>query len=353
MIAKPKLQQARLALAVTSALALGGLSSQATAAVYGGASLILDELEIFVTSADFATPVPAGSFDFFATNLASLNGVTANGVAVCNGQQSPGNFHTCNPGGTPRLDADQAFVTDSGVAEPAPNTFTLAGPGVGSYSRADSIVPTAALPSFIDDGSLTPTTTRNVAEAELLSRGASQNAVASSEISSSTGFTFTFDVASDGTTLSLSFEATPDVWVNIANDAGDGATASAEVEVAVSLTRSDQTGGGSVEWTPRGNDTADCNVFGLAGVVCTAADDYSLDAQRAVSAIPSSARYTPGTGNFSLFVTNLPVGAWTLDLAESKDVNLINGVPAPGVLPLFGTGFLLMAAGLKRRRNKG
>ena len=190
------LKKSSLAVAVTGAIALA-VAGQASASVYGGSKLDLQNLQIFITQ-DGVNPspnAPITSFEFTATNTATLNGVSSPvQSATCGGTPGlPGVTNNCNAA-LPRLDPTAANAP-GGTINRANNDFSLFGPGLNQYANSDSVLQQAEL-TF--DG---PTQTHQIAETELQT-GAS--ARANAEITSNTGFTFAFTLAAPGE-LVLSF----------------------------------------------------------------------------------------------------------------------------------------------------
>ncbi len=333
------LRRSALASATLVALSVGAMSERAAAAVYAGASLETSDLSIVISGS-----VTSLGFTFDMSNDANLNGTDDNESATCSGTAIPVMANNC--GADPALDADQAFVTDSEYPKPPENTFALTGPldPNESYARSDSI---------IDDAQVTGdarTRTRNVAEAEVKTRANSQDGDATSEISSDTGFTFSFDLGETGS-LVLDFDAARDLMVDIGTDAFPFALARAGATWKFTL--SNDADGSEIEWEPDGTIAAgDCMITdngNFAGVSCTETDDdFDLNKTITVSSIPSDMSESD-TGDFGISITGLPEGTHTLVLQEVKDIRVTNGAPTPGVLSLLGAG--LLGLGWSRRRR--
>jgi hypothetical protein len=194
----------RIALA-TALAALGlGFAGQASADVYAGSSLKIDQLLINFFAGDFNTTTKTGTsananvdirnFQFTLTNNAALNNVgAAPGTNTCFGTIASNN---CNVG-TPTLDAaatnapGSAFNRVNNQTAGADNSFKWFGLGGGNWSNSDSVIYTSELTS----AGANPTNTDQIAEANLSSGGSS--ASGSSLIKSQTGFTFNFTVGGD------------------------------------------------------------------------------------------------------------------------------------------------------------
>lgn len=331
------------ALAVAAALAVGlGSAGTAAANVYGGSALNLDSLTITVTPDGDKSTI--NSFNFTTTNSATLNGVSDFQTANCSGNPTPG-VNNCS-GSTPRLDA-QAANAPGGSVTRTNNSFTFSGPGAtDEFSNSDSVIQTAELTG---DGA---TNSNQIAEAQLQT-GAS--ASANAEIQSTTGFTFDFTVADNGT-LVLAFNADPDLFAEI-NEANPG-TFNTQANVNSSFTLSQNTGGtGNVNWNPQGTASNDCAASG--GPTCTE-DNDSQDLNTNVGTTsnntsnehswdPNAVNLTP----FGITVAGLAAGDWTLTLNSLTSVSMtrnVAAVPEPGTLLLLGSG--LAVAGFVSRRKK-
>lgn len=325
-----KIKQSALAVAVTAALAMGA-SQQAAAYVYGGSTLEVQNLTVNVTGATVGTQI--NSFQFTATNTATLNNVSSPVMSAnCGGLPGApgGTTNNCGPLGT-RLDALPANAP-GGAPVRANNNFTLFGPGLNQYSNADSVIYQSELTG---DG---PTHTQQISESEL--QGGS-NARANAEITSTTGFTFRFTVVGGGG-LALAFQADPLLRAAIGNDGTfENGNAQANMNASFSLTQ-DATGD-AITWSPQGSAANDCTVdAGLAGVVCTETNDQEdLNRNLSVSSNPADAAYSTAAG-FSLFgidISGLTDGDWTFAL-NSVTSTSVRRVPEPGMLALMGIGLL-------------
>jgi hypothetical protein len=337
-----------LALAVAAALPLMATSQQTAAAVYGGALLETTNLVINITPAQTVTAL---SYDFVLTNTATLNGGSSpTQEANCDGETIPTPTTTCGTApGVPALNAAQAWAPGASIPAVAEDTYSFIGPNDpnASFARADSIIDTSQATG--DDF----TSTRNLAEAEIQTRFTPQSASSSSEISSTTGITFSFTVVGGPANFQLSFQAVPALRVQIDPEAILPASANAEVSWNATISRDDT--GSSVEWEPNGNVADNCDItnngdFGL--VTCVEDDDdWDLNRQLQISSI-NSLVYSPGSfGDFGFSVAGLPEGNYTLQLDEFKSVDVNNSeeIPAPGILSLMGLGLFGLGWGRRRR----
>ena len=342
------LPRAKIALAVTGALALSTVSGQAAANVYAGSRLLLEDLSIAINDSNGNPLNAARSFDFFTTNTATLNGAGVIELDNCSGNAgAPG---SCFSGIDPAKPADAAAANAPGgdaASTRQNNIFTYFGPGATQYANSDSVIDAAQLING------TPTATRQIAEAELQT---GQQASANAEISSQTNLTFTFTVGPEPANLVLTFAADVDLLAAVAASALRPVTTSAESGWKFTL---DQAGtNDQVQWEPEGTAVNDCVVSGFAGVVCTEtadAEDLNNAVSAGAGAFPQTNAYSrapeanPGLSSFGINITGLLAGDYQIKLDEFTSVTMSQGVAAPGVLSLLGLGLIGIGAVRHRR----
>jgi hypothetical protein len=336
-----KLKQSVLAASITAALAMGA-AGESAASVYAGSRLDIDALTITgVANA-------ANTFNFRLTNTADL-AAPAIATATCGGTALGGS--TCGGAGAPLvLNASPANAPGSSGIIRADNDMTFFGPG-GNYANSDSVINNAQL---VGDAS---TDTDNVAESSLDS---ALTAGASSEIQSITGFSFSFTIDAPGS-LSLAFQADPDMRAFISAFEGAGSSAQANLNTSFTLRQDNDTAGGTlglVNWNPQGTAANDCTASG--GPTCTEDNDtQDLNINVGATAPGANNLHSFGAGDsgfgdvltaFGITVAGLDAGTWTLTLNEVKSVDLRRQVPEPGILALVGIG--LLGLGLSSRRKK-
>jgi hypothetical protein len=306
-----------------AALSLG--AGQASADVYGLSALAVDNLNILFD----ATGGAAGAFTFTTDASATLNGAAGagSGIATCGGMFAV--FNTCN-GAAPRLSSPVQNAPGGGVIR-GQDDFTHFGQ-VAEYSNAEASIISAFL-------LLDPTTSTSAIAESNLQTGSI--AGASTGVQSNTQLDLSFAVGGEGGSFSIAFDALLDVLTEV--NGGDLGLAQANSSLTVTLQKEGST---LVDWAPSGTNTvATC----AAGLTCTAVESaFDLNVSRSSSGAANS---ESGNGQFSLDVTGLTSGSYTLALASTQSTTVLRSpqIPVPGTLILFGTALLLGARSLRRK----
>lgn len=327
------MKKTTLAAAVTAVLALGAVG-QASASVYGTSGLDIRNLSIVVTPAAGSTP---NAFEFTTTNTATLNGVSSPTQSA-----SCGGFPNSCSAVSPVLDAAPANAP-GGTINRANNDFSMFGPSGNTYANADSVITTAQLVQGV------PSSTRQIAESELQTTGSARS---NAEITSNTGFTFTFTLAAPGS-LTLSFEADPHLRAYINQLAFTSGSAQANLQTGFSLTNNATSD--AVTWNPQGTPgTNNCDVdAGLVGVACAENNDAEdLNRVLSVSSNPADVSYSLAAGwsLFGITISGLQAGEYTLALSALTSTS-VRTVPEPSILALLGIAAVGMGAVSRRRKQ--
>lgn len=340
------IKHSTLAAAVTAALAMGA-AGQASAFIYGGAGLEVENLSVVILEGTSTAAVPVlatiTTFDFRTSTASDLNGVLGvNDIDTCSGSTAVNN---CGASGAPLvLNSDPSSI---GIVR-VDNTFTFLGPGGGEFGSSDNVIADAAL---VGDAN---TDIEGIAEAELIG---GTSAGSTSTIRSTTGFTLSFTLTNDNGLFSLSFNADPDLYAELIDPTASGGTASATLATTFTLTGDN---GVDMTWQPQGNGitAGGCQDNSSAGTAVCAetADAVGFDLNRNVTApFGSSNTYSfdplaDTFGAFGLLITGLDAGTYSLTLAATQEAN-VTRVPEPGVLALLGIGLLGMGAAARRKNQ--
>ena len=329
-----KLIKTTLATGIAAALALG-VAGQANASVYASSSLKIQEFKVNITG---LAQNPIDSYEFTLTTTATLNGASSPvQTNTCSGT-TPGSG--CNT--LPSLDASAANAPGGTIVR-ANNDFSFFGPGANTYSNSDSVIYTSEL------GNDVPSSTAQIAESELQGNGAAR---ANAEITSNTGFTFTFIISGTGS-LALSFQADPSLYAEINQLAFTSGAAQANMNTSFSLTKNDGTS--EINWRPNGSAGSDCSVTGsVASVTCAEDNDNAdLNQNLSVTSNPATVQYSRAAGwsLMGITVDGLTDGAWTLAFNGVTSTS-VRTVPEPSVLALLGIAIAGMGA-VSRRRKLG
>lgn len=337
-----KLTKVKLATAVGLAISLG-MAGQASASVYAGSRLLIQDLSIISSNTGPGGGQPPGSdissFEFRIENTARLNNIPDPSAST--GNNCGGTFAANDCGLVTALDADPANAP-AGAPVRSNNDFSFFGTSANQYSNADSVIFDAELTGD-------PTTrTSQISESELQT---GTSAGASAEVGSSTGLIFAFQTEGDTTDLVITFEADPALGVAINQLDFLNGNARAGVEFNVALTQ--DSSGDQVNWSPDGTATNNCGVdAGLAGVSCTELDDdEDLNRNLSVSSNGASNTFSPGAiwEDFGIEIAGLGAGNWTLALTAFTNTAMRQTqVPLPGTLLLLGAGLVAVSARRKK-----
>lgn len=329
-------KQSTLMAAVAAAVGFG-FAGQAAADVYGGSALNVRNLQIGIFQNGVPSPQAVSSFQFTATNTAKLNGsVTASSSANCGGTTASNNC-----GISPVLDPLAVNATGSAPIR-ANGNFSLFGTSANTYANSDSVIQTAQLVNGL------PSSTQQIAESEIQTTGSANS---NTEITSNTGFVFSFTVANGGS-LSLAFEASPYLRTVINQANFNNGNAQANINAGFSLTNGN---GDQISWSPQGSAANDCNVDNGIATCVETNDAVDLNRNISVSSNPSDvpfnvANYLSNTyGLFGINISGLANGNYTLAFNAVTSNSVRTTVPEPGVLALLGIGLLGLGATSRRK----
>jgi len=361
-------------LATGLALAAGlGFAGQASAGIYAGSSLLIDDLAITFTPTSFPTSPNIGNFTFVATSTGSLipgGGDTSS--ATCAGNVAALDDGSCGSGGagTPVVYANNSAGTTTQGSGPAEvgivrtplinqplDTVVFLGPAAGSnYASSDAIIDTATLVSAIN-GQFATTNTRQISEAEIAT---ATQANGNTSLSSTTSFTYLFNTEGTGD-VTFAFRADPYLLAQYNDATASSATATANTTLQFRI--SGTTVGGTqvrFEWNPttlnNGVACASGNVLLVGGLGCQN-EQVTQNLNQTVTApgpLPNSqdaASVAAGFTSFNVTATGLSAGSYSLALVSTTSAEVSRrAVPEPATLVLFGSGLAML--GLFGRRSR-
>jgi hypothetical protein len=329
-------KRSTLAAMIAGALAVG-ISGQASAYIYGGASMDVSGLTIGIFNND-GTLATINNFDFQTQTTSNLNGTDGpTSTKACSGL--PGTANSCNSTGVgPVLNSLPSSI---GISR-TDNSFTLLGPTAGGeFGSADNVIWQSEL---VGTPGANPTHVQGIAEAQISS---GTNAGSSSNIRSTTGYTFTFEVGPGGGSFVMTFDANAYTYAQNIDPTTLAGTASATSATQFTLTGA----GESVLWEPSGLGAGSSVTTCSGGVVCSVTNDTQNLNYQASAPFGSTDSGGPDgslTSLFGLSLTDLAEGTYSFTISTTQTVNVTRfAAPEPGTLLLLGSSVL--GIGLTRR----